>query len=219
VSLPEALERAASRMPEHGDALRDANGDPDRLLATLPTAAAARLLGWLLEHTPDEGSELALSWSESDAGVAAIRALDADGLAKPARKALRRVQHRLRSRGHDVAPAPSEPVVARLPDVDDGFDCALISPLNARGARMVYLVEAHPAGGARLYEGLVDALRGVLEFSVYNSGRSRVREFLREVRTRAHAPPIEVAPEQVRALLARAAARQQATSPLPRAFI
>ena len=43
MSLPEALERAADRLPKAADAIRDANGDPNSLLAALGSEAATEL--------------------------------------------------------------------------------------------------------------------------------------------------------------------------------
>jgi len=48
VSLADALERAASALPDAADAIRDANGDADRVLEALPPQAAAEVLAWLL---------------------------------------------------------------------------------------------------------------------------------------------------------------------------
>jgi len=62
VSLAAALERAAEALTADADAIRPANGDPDRLLRDLEPAAAVRLLDWLLREAPDAGEELVEAW-------------------------------------------------------------------------------------------------------------------------------------------------------------
>ncbi len=47
MSLPDALERAASELASDAEAIRPANGDPARLLELLDPEAAARVLAWL----------------------------------------------------------------------------------------------------------------------------------------------------------------------------
>ena len=69
MSLPDALELAASELSQHADAVRDANGDPDRLLETLSAGAASEVLSWLLSNETRAGEELALAWSESARGA------------------------------------------------------------------------------------------------------------------------------------------------------
>ena len=143
---------------------------------------------------------------------------NADGLSKPARKALRRARHRLRSQGVEVEKPATQPIVSRLPTLDDDLNQALVSPLDPSGARMVYLVEGNPSGGARLFEVLLSEDRGVAEFQVYSSGRSRIRKFLRDFERRDRFPGIETEPDAVRALVERMASRQPATRSLPRGF-
>lgn len=223
MSLADALERAASELAPHADAIRDANGDPDRLLETLAPAPASELLGWLLAHEPAAGEELALAWTDRDAGAAPIAALEGAELPKAGRKVVRKALHRLRSRGVEVEARAPAPVVARPRAVEDAFEAALVSPLDRRGARMAYLVEPHPAGGARMYEAVLDDARGIVDFRVYSAGRSRVRAFLRSARAsqaeESAGALLDVATSELRALVARAAKRQSADHPAPRAFI
>ena len=62
----------------------------------------------------------AAEWSEDADGAGRIvLGLDLAALPKRARKTLRRVLHRLRSRGVEVPEAPRPAVVATLPPVDD----------------------------------------------------------------------------------------------------
>ena len=219
MSLPDALERAAAALAQHADAVRDANGDPDGLLETLPPAGAAEVLQWLLAHESESGEELALAWSEQEAGLAPLEAVDASGLPKPARKSLRRALHRMRSRGFDLQSEDVAERVARLPTIDESIEGALVSPLDPRGSRMVYLVASHPGGGARVYEALLDAQEGVIEFRTYDTGRARARQFLRDVARRREAAMVEVEAGAARALLAQAEADQPSHRSLPRAFV
>jgi len=218
MSLPEALERAAGEFAHHADALRDANGDPDRLLETLSGEGASEVLAWLLGSEIEAGEELALAWCDNERGAEPLQALAEDGLAKPARKVLRKALHRLRSRGVALAASSNREVVARLPSIDETIEVALVSPLDPRGSRMGYLVASHPAGGARLYEALFDDVRGIIEFRAYDTGRSRARKFVRELSGGTGRSMIEVEPGTLRALIAQAASRQATDRPEPRAF-
>ena len=68
MSLPEALEAAADALRGDADAIRPANGDPVRLLSSLDPDAAARVLGWVLVHRPEDGAELADAWGSEASG-------------------------------------------------------------------------------------------------------------------------------------------------------
>jgi len=220
VGLPEGLERAASALPGDADAIRPANGDPAALLRALDVAAAARVLGWLLANEPEAGAELADSWAEEpDAASGPLTHLRVEELPKAGRKALSRVRHRLRSRGIELGePAPSA-VVAKLPPIEEGLEAGLLSAVDPRGTRIVYLAESNPSGGVRLFELVLDEERGVVEFEVYATGRSKARQFLRDLRSRERFPAVEAPPDAVRALIRRIAGQQPAARPLPRGFI
>jgi hypothetical protein len=218
VSLPEALEAAASALRADAEAIRPANGDPVQLLSFLEPDAAARVLGWVLAHRPDQGAELADAWAAEPAGKEILLALDDGSLPKAGRKALRRVRHRLRSRGVEVPEKAPEPMVSSLPPIEDELSGGYVSPIDPGGTRIVYLLEANPSGGARLFEVVIDDGLGVVDCQVYSSGRSKVRQFLREVTGRAHFAAAEAPPDSVRALIARAVAVQAADRSLPQTF-
>jgi hypothetical protein len=165
---------------EEADAIRPANGDPARLLSSLDPAAAARVLGWVLTHRPDDGAELADAWVDEPAAAEIILSLDAGPLPKAGRKALRRVRHRLRSRGVEVAERGPEPMVSSLPPIEDELSGGFVTPIDPGGTRIAYLLESHPSGGGRLFEVVIDDRLGVVGCQVYSSGRSKVRQFLRE---------------------------------------
>ena len=220
VGLPEGLERAASALPDDADAIRPANGDPSALLRALDVEAAARVLGWLLANEPEAGAELADSWAEEpDAASGPLTQLNVEALPKAGRKVLSRVRHRLRSRGIELGePAPAS-VVAKLPPIEEGLEAAFLSAIDPRGTRIVYLAESNPSGGVRLFELVLDEERGVVEFEVYATGRSKARQFLRDLRARERFPAVEAPPDAVRALIRRIAEQQPAARPLPRGFI
>jgi len=220
VGLPEALERAATALPGDADAIRPANGDPAALLRVLDTEAAARVLGWLLAHEPEAGAELADTWAEDpEAASGPLPRLQGDSLPKAGRKALSRARHRLRSRGVEVPDAPSAAVVAKLPPIEEEVQAAFVSAVDPRGTRLAYLVESNPAGGVRLFELVLDEERGVVEFEVYATGRSKARQFLRDLRARERFPAVEAPADAVRALVRQIAEGQPAARPLPRGFI
>jgi len=219
VGLPEALERAASALPRDADAIRPANGDPLQLQRLLDAAGAARVLAWLLQHEPHAGSELAGAWADDpEGGADLLQQVDGAALPKSGRKALRRALHQLRSRGVSIPEAAPPTVVATLPSVDDAVDEALLTPIDPQGARAAYLAMKHPSGGVRLFELVIDDARGVLEFQVYNAGRSKVRKFLRDFERRERFAAVPAPPDSVRALIARAVAQQSSERSLPRGF-
>ncbi len=218
MSLAEALERAASALPELEDAIRPANGDPGRLLEALDAGQGAHVLAFLLSDDPASGEELALAWGELEGGRAPLAALDAGALDKTGRKAWRRVSHRLRSRGVELPAAAPRPVVATLRRVEDDFTTALLTPMDGSGAQLAVLVEPHPSGGARIFEAVIDDERGILEFHAAATTRSEARKLLRELGGRARFAAMEAPPEAVRARLARVAGAHPADRALPRGF-
>jgi len=218
VSLAAALESAAEALPALADAVRPANGDPERLLDALSAADARTLLVWLLGHEPDAGQELALAWADSPRGGEPLAAIGEQDLGKAGRKALRRAQHRLRSRGVEVAaPAPAARV-AVLPKLADELAAALVSAPDPSGAQLVVIVEPSPSGGARLFQAAVDLERGVLEFHVLNATRSQARRLVRDLETNAKIGAVRAPREALAVLLSRAAAAQAADRALPQAF-
>jgi len=219
MSLASALEGAAAALPEHADAIRPANGDPTRLLASLAPGAAATVLSWLLAHEPEAGEELALAWADDEKGAPAVLAVEEESLPKPARKALRRVLHRLRGRGVALPAKAPAPVKAAPPRVEDVLEAAFVSGLDPSGARLAWLVEANPGGGARLFEAVIDEGRGILDCSVYTTTRSEARRFVRRLQERGRLPSAEVPTSALKAVVARCAAAQPADRTPPRAFL
>jgi hypothetical protein len=176
-------------------------------------------LQWLLENEPVDGGRLADAWTERpDLDPTPLLEVDERNLPKVAKKALRRARHRLRSRGLAVAEPSAEKVVATLGRVEDELSVAVLTPLDPRGARIAYLVEGNPSGGARVFEVMLDEERGVVGFEAFNTGRSKARRFLRELVHRDRCPAVEASPDAVRALIARVAGYQLSNRPAPRGF-
>ncbi len=219
IGLPEALERAAAALRGDADAIRPANGDPFALLSLLDAGASQRVLEWLLVNEPSAGCELVEAWEDAG-GEAALRLarIDDSRLPKQSSKALRRAHHRMRSRGEAIPERVAPPVVASLPRVADEVEVSLVSSLDPRGSRMVYLAETNPSGGVRLFAVAIDEDRGVREFEAFSAGRSKIKAFLRDCSRRDSDPAVEAPADAVRALIARAAAAQPADRPPPRAF-
>jgi hypothetical protein len=219
VSLADALEAAAGALPAEADAIRPANGDAARLLAALPEAGAARVATWLIANRPADAEELAEVWCEEPAGQAALLAVDEGGLPKEGRKLLRRLRHRLRSRGIATPePAPA-PTVARLPELEDALSGAFVTGFDPMGARQVWWLEPHPSGGTRLFECVIDDARGVLAFEVYTPTRSDLRRFLKNLSANTGFPAFAVEVATAKALVLRAAQRQAGERSTPKRWI
>jgi hypothetical protein len=220
MSLADALERAASALPEDAESIRPANGDPVQLLTQLGSEPAMRVLSWLLTNEASAGAELALAWADEDEGADVLGRLDERAMPKPARKAVRRALHRLRSRGRDVPERREpEPVVARLPEIEDDLEAGYVSAIDPKGTRVVYLVEPNPSGGARMFEILLDDYRGVVDFEVYSSGRSRIRAFLKQMVARTAFPAVPAPVEALRALVAEIADSHPGDRAFPVGFL
>jgi hypothetical protein len=218
VSLADALDRAAEALPELADVIRPANGDSQRVLEGLDGKQVKSLLVWMLGESPDDGYQLATEWAEHDTGRAALGEIAEGELDKPGRKALRRVRHKLRSRGVELPEAPAAPRVVKLPDVEGELEGAFVSPLDPGGARVVVMVKSHPSGGARIFELVTDELLGIRRCEVYKASRGKARRFLKEATAGGSGAGVPVAPESARALVARVAAGQPTDRSLPRAF-
>ena len=218
MSLADVLERAAESLPALADTIRPANGDPERLLEALAPQDARTLLRWLLVEAPAAGAELAMLWADAPGGAESIGSLTEEGLDKAGRKALRRAQHRLRSRGVEVPEIAAAPRVASLPKLDDELAAALVSTPDPSGAQLVVIVEASPAGGARIFQGAVDLERGVPDFQVFATTRSRARALLRDLESSASVGAVRSSRESLAALLAAAASAQMPGRALPPAF-
>ena len=182
MSLPEALERAAEALPNDADLIRPANGDPSQLLETLDSAGCRRVLVWLLANEFAAGEELLQAWCDDDRGIESIQSIEVGQLPKAGKKLLRKALHRMRTSGVEMsAPEVAQPAATRLSEVADAIDGSYLTSVDPRGSVLMFLVEANPVGGARLFQVMLDERRGVLEFDVYSTGRSKTRSFLRKL--------------------------------------
>jgi len=218
VSLADALERAAGALPELADRIRPANGDAERLIAALDDRQATSVLAWLLAEAPEDADELAGEWASHERGFAALTALDEAALPKPGRKALRRLRHRLRSRGVALPEAPVAEHVATLPEVEAGVEGAFVSPLDPQGSRAIVIVQGNPSGGSRIFELVAHEGLGIQRCDVYKAPRGKARRFLRDATQKARGAGVAVSADAARALVARAAATQPNDRSLPRSF-
>lgn len=220
MSLPESLERAATELTALANQIRPANGDPDRLLEELDQAQAGELLRWILGAEPEAAGELIDAWADSESGQQVLLGVSEEGIAKAGRKLLRRAHHRLRSTGVAVPEAvPTPSARRRVVGGQDPFEFANLSTPDFRGARVGYLADRHPSGGARLFEIRFDESRGILDFKVYNAGRSKIRGFLRSLSSARSHRLFEVPREALCALVRRASLAQPIDRPLPSGFI
>jgi hypothetical protein len=219
VSLADALEAAAGALAGEADAIRPANGDAVRLLAALSPEGASRVARWLLAHRPDDAEELAEVWCEDPRGQAALLAIAEDELPKEGRKRLRRLRHRLRSRGVATPAAAPAPTVARLPEVDDALGGAYVTALDPMGARQLWWIESSPSGGTRLFECAIDDARGVLAFEVYSPTRSDLRRFVKGLEGALDRTVFAIGAESAKALVLRAAERQATDRSVPRRWV
>jgi len=219
VSLAEALERAATALPEAADQIRPANGDAYQLLEMLGGQGAARVLCWMLVNEPNAAEELVGAWSDEPEGISILGGISEEGLPKAGRRVLRRAHHRLRSRGVQLPTEAPSSHVARLPQVDAGFGGAFVSMPDPEGVQLVYLIEPSPSGGGRLFEALLDPGLGILRFSAFRVKRGESRRFLRAAERSETNSLVEAEVAATKALLARAAARQVPSIPLPRTYI
>jgi hypothetical protein len=117
-----------------------------------------------------------------------------------------------------VPEAPPAATVATLAPLDESIDEAQVTALDAHGVRLVHLATDRAGGGVRLFQLALDDARGVLEFEVFEAGRSRARRFLRDAAQRESWPAVPAPSASVRALIARAAARQASDRSAPRSF-
>ena len=93
-----------------------------------------------------------------------------------------------------------------------------MTALDPHGVRIAYLATDRAGGGVRLFQLALDDARGVLEFEVFEAGRSRARRFLRDAAQRESWPACPAPSASVRALIARAAAHQASDRSAPRPF-
>jgi len=95
---------------------------------------------------------------------------------------------------------------------------AYLSAIDASGIRMAYFLEPHPQGGTRVFEVVFDDAHGIQGFRVLQATRGNARRFLDDLARENKGSADALAADSVRAVVARAAARQPKDRPLPRGF-
>lgn len=218
ISLASALEAAASAVPAAAEAIRPANGDPERVLESLSPRVAAEVLGWLLRDDPRAGEELALAWSELEAGAAVVQSIDGDDLGKPGRKALRRAMHRLRSRGVIDADPKIRVRTATLAKVEDDLIGAYLSLPDPGGSQMALRVEAIPGTGTQIHQIVCDFERGIVDYKAFDANRSQGRRLLRDLAGAGDRGFAALSLETLSAFLAEVSQAQPTDRPAPIAF-
>jgi hypothetical protein len=154
--------------------------DPDAVAAgTVSEATLARGLDG------PEGATLAAALAEFPhaAVAAALVAVEPRAADRAVRKEIRRALYRLRQRG--VA-APEEPARPAAPPVAAPTAAeGLVSPFDARGDRVVWILRPLDAGGSLLIAAQVNEPAGLRDVHVAEASRKRIRGVRQEMETGA----------------------------------
>ena len=173
---------------EHEDAsLRAAGFDP-----AAPPAEALTRLGELRSAPGVSAGAVAraLGAIASPEAAAMLAAMEA-GASGAARREVRRALYRLRQRGiapAGGAPAPSRPAV--LPPAGSGLS-ALFSPVDADGARIVWLLKERRGGGIARLWGLLADSAGLINIALNELSRREFRAERAETERRAGLAMVE----------------------------
>lgn len=170
--------------------LRAAGFDP----AVAPEAAVATLE--TLRSAPGVTAGAiarALGEIPLERAAATLAAMEA-GAAGGERREIRRALFRLRQRGIEpprtAAQAAQAIAAAHAPEVESGLS-ALISPADADGARVVWIVKSRPGGGLRRLWGLVSERDGMVGVTLAALTRKELRADRGELERRAGVPMVE----------------------------
>jgi hypothetical protein len=187
--LPEPF---ASRVPPDEELPQWVRSIPEGLVDALLSIDPPRL----------EGVGLALAaLGEASAGV--LAGAERRATSRPARKALRRAIHALRSRGVDVAVARPEGRGRFRPAEEEGDQGeGLVGRIGPRGERLLLWLPLRP-GGSTLYEVLASDETGVIRVEALRGSRSALRRVAREIRGRSSPPLVRTTASAARELLRR----------------
>ncbi len=170
--------------------LREAGFDP----AAAPDRAVEKLEA--LRGAPgvaDGAIARALGAIASPAAAAALARMEAQA-AGAVRREIRRALYRLRQRGIEpprtVMQAARAIAEARTGAAEAGLD-ALLSPADADGARVVWLLKSRPGGGIRRLWGLVSERDGMLGVNLTSLTRKELRQDRADLERRAGVPMVE----------------------------
>jgi hypothetical protein len=150
-------------------------------------AAGRVAVGELAPHLagPDaEALVVALGTIAAPASATLLAALEPLAGPPALRKAVRRSLHRLRQRGVDVptAPAPAPPRPARPAD---GAIEGLVSAVDGRGDRLVWLVRTAPAGDVVLLAAQLNEPGGLVDVQLAEPSRKQLRAARRQLEREA----------------------------------
>jgi len=132
-----------------------------------------------------EGAALAAALGEfSNAGVAAVLvALEPRATNRAVRKEIRRALYRLRQRG---VPVPEPPARAATPSVGPASAIeGLVSPFDARGERVIWIVRPLDTGGVLLIAAQLNEPEGLRDVHVVEAPRKRLRAVRQDLETGA----------------------------------
>ena len=140
---------------------------------------------------------------------------------KSVKKEAKRVVHRMRSRGLDVAYSEdgrSSILERRIDHEEPELPCYL-TPVSGNGMRMIWLAR-YVRGGVAVYQAEVSDTEGLLEFSGGVIGRSRYRTIDKEVSKREEVQLVTISYAEARRRVAKAVALSRETSrALPEGYL
>jgi hypothetical protein len=172
---------------------KDTHHDDTRLreLGFDPAAAPAEALAKLnsLRGRKDNVDALiahALGGIVTPDAAAALFAMEM-GASGMLRREIRRALFRLRQRGIEI-PTAASPQATAQPSSGNSELSALISPLDADGARIVWLLKARSGGGLRRIWALVSESKGLVAATVESVTRKEFRAQRADVERRAGTP-------------------------------
>ncbi len=186
------------RLPqeEHVDAWFETLGDDlPRAWVQLNASEFEQVVGLLVDVGPQSAHLL--------------RRLDELAPTKAARKLARTAIHRLKSRGIDVEPTPRGLTQSVLRPLNESRGWGLATPPDALGRRSLFLI-VPVAGGVRMYEIGLSDVDGIVRLEAFQAKRRDARAFARRLREREDVVTVEVAPKELRALVARSKDSAQA---------
>jgi hypothetical protein len=179
MAIAKETDQTQARLRELGF---DPQAAPDSALATLRQ----------LRGTPgvsDGAIAHALGNIAATESAAMLAGMEA-GATGTTRREIRRALFRLRQRGI-AAPAPAAPVAAQPATGADSGLIALLSPADADGTRIAWLLKPRTGGGLKRLWGLVSETEGLLGATLDTLSRKEFRAERAEVERRAGTPFID----------------------------
>jgi hypothetical protein len=169
----------------HETGARETGVDP----SAPPAEAVGKLRSMRLTGAADDAA-IARSLAEIAAVEAAtmLAEMEADSSGRT-RREIRRALFRLRQRGIEP-PAEASDAVAGEPGSEAGLS-GLLSPIDAEGARIAWLLKPRASGGLKRLWGLASETDGLIGATLETLSRKEFRADRAEIERRAGAPLIE----------------------------